>query len=147
MKRYRLYLSALAIVSALLCPPEYAARAADPTIVDFKIQALYRAAKLTWKTKDGLKAQLSAQVLRAESFEEGPYKEVEVISLIPGKNTYEYVDKSMGVESKYYYKLFVKETNEYFGPIAARPYFSPPATEFAPSTRYSPVLALREAPR
>jgi len=111
-----------------LLGPVTLSQKADPTISDFKIQALYRAAKLTWKTSDGLKDQMSLKILRAETFEEGPYQEVDVINLFPGENAYEYVDKSMGVESKYYYKLVVKETGEFFGPIPTRPYFSPPAT-------------------
>lgn len=109
---------------------------ADPTIVDFKVQALYRAAKLTWKTGEGLKDQMSVQILRAETFEEGPYNEVDGVNLIPGKNAYEYIDKTMGVESKYYYKLVIKETNESFGPIPTRPFFSPPATRLLPPFQF-----------
>ena len=104
----------------------------DPTIVDFKVQALYRAAKLNWKVKEGFKSGAVVQILRSETFEEGPYKEVGVVNLTSGKNAYDYVDKSMGTEAKYYYKLVVKETDESFGPISTRPYFSPPATEWQP---------------
>ncbi len=105
---------------------------ADPTILDFKVQALYRAAKLTWKVKDGFKGGLAVQILRADTFEEGPYKEVDSVNLTPGKSAYEYVDKTMGAEAKYYYKLLIKETDESFGPIPTRPYFSPPATHLKP---------------
>jgi len=101
---------------------------ADPTLMDFRVQAMYRAAKLTWKAKEDLKAPLAVQVLRADTFEDGPYKEVGTIQLTPGKNSYEYIDKSMGAEAKYYYKLTIKETGESFGPLPTRPYFSPPAT-------------------
>jgi len=101
---------------------------ADPTILDFKVQALYRAAKLTWRVKEGFKTELAFHILRADTFEEGPYKEVDVVNLTLGKSIYEYVDKSMGAEAKYYYKLLIKETEESFGPIPTRPYFSPPAT-------------------
>jgi hypothetical protein len=106
---------------------------ADPTILDFKVQAMYRAAKLTWKVKNELKGGLVVQILRAETFEEGPYKEVNTVNLTIGKNSYEYVDKIMGAEAKYYYKLIIKETDESFGPIPTRPYFSPPATYLKPS--------------
>ncbi|MGB6065713.1 MAG: hypothetical protein WBG50_12970 [Desulfomonilaceae bacterium] len=147
MTRYALFFLVLVFFAALLGPQVTMSQKADPTIVDFKIQALYRAAKLTWATRDGLKAELSVQILRAETFEQGPYKEVDVIKLEPGKNTYQYVDKSMGVESKYYYKLFVKETGEYFGPIPVRPYFSPPATQLGPHERHGPLFALREVTR
>jgi hypothetical protein len=116
---------------------------ADPTIVDFKVQALYRSAKLTWKTSDALKNQLSVQILRADTFEEAPYKEVDVVNLVPGKNAYDYVDKSMGGEAKFYYKLVVKETGESFGPIPTRPFFSPPATQLQPPKQNDSVLVLR----
>lgn len=98
------------------------------TIIDFRVQALYRAAKLAWKVKGDFKNHVSLQIMRADTFIEGPYKEIEIISLAPGKNNYEYIDKSMGTEAKYYYKLVIKETGEFFGPLPARPYFSPPAT-------------------
>jgi len=145
MTGYAMFFPTLIFFVTLLGPQVTMSQKADPTIVDFKIQALYRAAKLTWKTSDGLKDQMSLQVLRAETFEEGPYQEVDAISLLPGKNAYEYVDKSMGVESKYYYKLVIKETGEFFGPIPTRPYFSPPATQWQPPERQVPPLALREA--
>jgi hypothetical protein len=101
---------------------------ADPTIIDFKVQAMYRAAKLTWKSKGNLKSGMVVQVLRADMSEEGPYKEVATINITADKTAYEYVDKSMGAEAKYYYKLAIKETDESFGPIPTRPFFSPPAT-------------------
>jgi hypothetical protein len=122
----------LAFLGAVLGPQAVTAQKTDPSIADFKVQALYRAAKLTWKTKGGLKDPLSVQILRAETFEEGPYKELVVIKLVPGKTVYDYVDKIMGAESKYYYKLTIKETGESFGPIPTRPYFSPPATRLGP---------------
>jgi hypothetical protein len=128
MTRYAIFFSILFFSITLLVPQVTTPQKAGPTIADFKVQALYRAAKLTWKTSDGLKNPLSLQILRADTFEDGPYKELEVINLVPDKNAYEYVDKSMGSESKLYYKLVIKETGESFGPISARPFFSPPAT-------------------
>jgi hypothetical protein len=119
-------------IITLFIPEAIWSQKADPTVVDFKVQALYRAAMLTWKVKDGLKSPVAVQIFRADTFEEGPYQEVETVSLTPGKSTYEYVDKSMGAESKYYYKLVIKETTESFGPIPTRPYFSPPATQLLP---------------
>ncbi len=98
------------------------------TIADFKVQALYRAAKLTWKATDGLKKDVPVQIMRSDISEEGPYKDLETVKLTPGKSNYEYVDKSMGSEAKYYYKLVIKETKETFGPLVTRPFFSPPAT-------------------
>ena len=147
MTRYAMFFPSLFFFVTLLGPQVTMSQKADPTIVDFKVQALYRAAKLTWKTSDGLKDQLSVQILRAETFEEGPYQEVDAIGLRPGKNAYEYVDKTMGAESKYYYKLVIKETGEFFGPLPTRPYFSPPATQWQPLKPKYPLLALREAKR
>ena len=97
-------------------------------IGDFKVQALYRAAKLTWKAKGDLKGGMVVQIMRADTSEEGPYKEVASVNLTSDKANYAYTDKITGTEAKYYYKLLVKETNESLGPIATRPFFSPPAT-------------------
>jgi len=101
---------------------------ADPAITGFKVEALYRAAKLTWKTKGDLKNEMSVQILRADSFEDAPYQEIGVVKIAPGKSAYEYIDKSMGSEAKYFYKLVIKDNNESFGPLPTRPFFSPPAT-------------------
>lgn len=117
---------------SLFIPRTIWSQKAGPTISDFKIQAMYRSAMLTWKATDDLKAPVTVQIFRADTFEDGPYQEVEKVALIPGKKNYEYVDKSMGAESKYYYKLVIKETNESFGPVPTRPFFSPPATRLLP---------------
>jgi hypothetical protein len=132
MAKVSLLFFCLIFALSLLIPEATWSQKADPTVLDFKVQALYRAAMLTWKIKDGLKSPVAVQIFRADTFEEGPYQEVETVSLAPGKKTYEYVDKSMGAESKYYYKLVIKETNESFGPIPTRPFFSPPATQLLP---------------
>lgn len=112
----------------LINPQAALASPSSITIIDFRVQALYRAAKLTWKIKGDLKNPLHLQIFRADTFREGPYQEVDVITLTPGKKSYEYVDKSMGREANYHYKLVLKETGESFGPLSIRPYFSPPAT-------------------
>jgi hypothetical protein len=124
MRRYATLFS----IILLLIPSAALAQKADATIMGFKVDAMYRAAKLTWKTKGDLKSEMAVQILRADTFEEGPYKEVGVVKITPGKSSYEYIDKSMGAEAKYFYKLIIKETNEAFGPLPTRPYFSPPAT-------------------
>jgi len=145
MKRYAMFFSALIFFVTVLSPQASISQKADLIIADFKIQALYRAAKLTWKTTESLKDRMSVQILRADTFEDGPCLEVGVVDLSREKNAYEYVDKSMGAESKYYYKLVIKETGESFGPIPTRPYFSPPATQWQPPERQAPSFALREA--
>ena len=101
---------------------------ADPTLTGFKVEPLYRAAKLTWKTLGDLKSEMTVQILRADSFDDAPYQEVAVVKIAPGKSAYDYFDKSMGSEAKYFYKLVIKESNESFGPLSTRPFFSPPAT-------------------
>ncbi len=100
----------------------------DPTIVDFRVEAMYRAAKLVWKTHGELKKEMGVQILRADTFEEGPYKDVGEVKISPGKTSYEFIDKTMGADAKYHYKLMIKETGESFGPKTTRPFFSPPAT-------------------
>lgn len=147
MARYAMFFFTLIFFVTLIGAQVAVSQKADLTIVDFKIQALYRAAKLTWKASDGLKDPFSVQVLRAATFEEGPYQVLDEVNLVPDKKTYEYVDKTMGAESKYYYKLVIKETGESFGPIPTRPYFSPPATQWRPPGRNDMLLALQEAKR
>ena len=110
--------------------------------MNFGARPLYRAAKLTWQAPN-LEKQLSVQILRSDTGEAGPYKELDVVTLAPGKENYEYIDKSMGTESKYYYKAVIKETGESFGPDDVRPLFSPPATQFQPPKQNNSVLALR----
>ncbi len=115
-------------IASLYFPPAVLPQKAGSIIEDFKIQALYRSAKLTWKVKEGVKGGASVQILRADSFEDAPYKELETVPVSPGKTSYDFVDKSMGSEAKYFYKLQVKETGETTAPLPTRPFFSPPAT-------------------
>ena len=143
MSRYAVVFFALSLFITLLVPQAAMSQETGPTIVDFSARPLYRAAKLTWKVSDNLKKQLSVQILRAETSKEGPYKELDVITLVPGKDSYEYIDRSMGTESRYYYKAVIKETGESFGPDEARPLFSPPATQFQPPKQDDPLLVLR----
>ncbi len=97
MKTVAIYFSTILIVLAIVAGQSWSQKG-DPTILSFKVEALYRAAKLTWKTKGDLKNEMSLQVLRADTFEEGPYNEVGVVKINPGKSSYEYIDKSMGAE-------------------------------------------------
>jgi len=122
-----LFISTLFIVSLYFSPAVFSQKT-DSIIQDFRVQALYRAAKLTWKVKEGLKGSGSVQILRADSFEDAPYKELETVPISSGKTSYDFVDKSMGSEAKYFYKLQVKETGETTAPLPTRPFFSPPAT-------------------
>jgi len=128
MTRLLIFSCSALFIASLYAPPMGFPQKADSIIQDFKVQPLYRAAKLTWKVKEGVKGGASVQILRADSFEDAPYKEVEAVNLSPGKTSYEYVDKSMGSEAKYFYKLQVKETGETTVPLPTRPFFSPPAT-------------------
>ncbi|MEK6655696.1 MAG: hypothetical protein AABY92_11190 [Thermodesulfobacteriota bacterium] len=116
----------LAFAIFLIVPGESPSQSS--TFAGFKVDALYRAAKVSWKTAGDPKGEMSIQIMRADTFEDGPYQEVGVVKIAPGKSSYEYIDKSMGTEAKYYYKLIIKETNESIGPKPTRPFFSPPAT-------------------
>jgi hypothetical protein len=126
MKKIALIFSVLTFAICLIVPGESPSQSS--TFADFKVDALYRAAKVSWKTAGDPKGEMSIQIMRADTFEDGPYQEVGVVKIAPGKTSYEYVDKGMGAEAKYYYKLIVKETNESIGPKPTRPFFSPPAT-------------------
>ncbi len=126
MKKTAVVFAVLTFAIFLIVPAESPSQGS--TFADFKVDALYRAAKVSWKTAGDPKGELSIQIMRADTFEDGPYQEVGVVKIAPGKSSYEYIDKGMGAEAKYYYKLIVKETNESIGPKPTRPFFSPPAT-------------------
>jgi hypothetical protein len=146
MQKGVVFFAGLMFVIFLFAPAALAQKS-DPTIADFKVQALYRAAKLTWSVPASLKDPMALKILRAASSADGPYQEVEVVKLIPGKSAYDYVDKSMGAESMYFYKLVVNETGESFGPISTRPFFSPPATQWQPQGQQRLLLATAETGR
>lgn len=98
------------------------------SISDFKTQSLYRTVKLNWTVKAPFKKEVVFQIIRSDSFVEGPYEEIAKLPYVNEQVNYTYFDKSMGTESKYYYKLVVIGAGETCGPVAARPYFSPPTT-------------------
>ncbi len=126
MTKTAVLFAALAFAVFFLLPGESFSQSS--TFADFKVDALYRAAKVSWKTAGDPKGEMSVQIMRADTFEDGPYQEVGLVKMTPGKTAYEYIDKSMGAEAKFYYKLIIKETNETIGPKPTRPFFSPPAT-------------------
>lgn len=119
--------SFLALVLAV-SPAAWAQPKPEAPVTGFKAQPLYRAASLTWKVGARGEQRLTFLITRSDTFVEGPYTAVAAVESTPGKTSYEYVDKSVGTEAKYYYKLLVKETGETLGPVSTRPYFSPPAT-------------------
>jgi len=126
MKKTIVFFAALTFAIFLIVPGESSSQGS--AFADFKVDALYRAAKVSWKTAGDPKGEMTIQVMRADTFEDAPYQEVGVVKAAPGKSSYEYIDKSIGTEAKYYYKLVIKETNESIGPKPTRPFFSPPAT-------------------
>jgi hypothetical protein len=126
MKRTAVIFAILTFAIFLIVPGESPSQSS--TFADFKVEALYRAAKVSWKTAGDPKGEMTIQIMRADTFEDGPYQEAGVVKIAPGKSSYEFIDKGMGAEAKYYYKLIVKETNESIGPKPTRPFFSPPAT-------------------
>ena len=89
MTRLLIFSCSALFIASLVAPPMGFPQKADSIIQDFKVQALYRAAKLTWKVKEGVKGGASVQILRADSFEDAPYKELEAVNLSPGiKNAF-----------------------------------------------------------
>jgi len=128
MMRKKVILCLIIVLFIFAAPQRSWSQKAEATVTGFKVEALYRAAKLTWKAKGDLNKETSVQIVRADSFEDAPYKEVAVVKMTPGKSAYDFIDKSMGSEAKYFYKLVIKDTGESFGPLPTRPFFSPPAT-------------------
>jgi len=119
------------LITAAVLPVEILSADKDAesaSITDFKTQSLYRAVKLTWTVNIPFEIEVVFQILRSDSFVEGPYEEVVKLSYDKEKVSYTYFDKSIGTESKYYYKLVVIGDAQTYGPAAARPYFSPPTT-------------------
>ena len=126
MMKTATFFAALTFAIFLFVPGESPSQSS--TFADFKVDAVYRAAKVSWKTAGDPKSEMTIQIMRADTFEDGPYQEAGVVKIAPGKSSYEFIDKGMGAEAKYYYKLIIKETNESVGPKPTRPFFSPPAT-------------------
>jgi hypothetical protein len=128
----RRFIITLTVISVLLLvgPADIVAdeKSQGNSVTDFKAQSLYRAVALSWVVITPFKGEVVFELLRADSFIEGPYEVIATILYDKSKNAYDYLDKSLGSESKFYYKLIVKGTQETYGPVAARPYFSPPAT-------------------
>ncbi len=115
------------IMAGLLILPIVALADKD-SISAFKAESLYRAVALKWKVKTPFTGEVVFRILRSDTFAEGPYEEIVSVPYDKRKRKYEYLDKSLGAESNYYYKLVVEGADETYGPAQARPFFSPPAT-------------------
>ena len=98
------------------------------TISEFRVQARYRAVRLTWEARISEKGQLTFEVYRSMANPDGKYTLVTSINGTPEVTRYEYVDKTVPVEENYFYKIEIPETKEAFGPLQARPPFSAPST-------------------
>ena len=100
----------------------------DASISDFKAQSRYRAVKLKWKVKTPFKKGVTFQIIRSDSFVEGPYEEIATVPYVKEKKRYTYIDKKFRGESDFFYKLVVTGGGKIYGPISARPTFSLPST-------------------
>jgi len=100
----------------------------DASISDFKAYPLYRSVKLKWKVKTPLKKGVTFQIIRSDSFVEGPYEEIATIPYVKEKKRYTYIDKKFRGESDFFYKLDVTGAGKTYGPISSRPTFSRPST-------------------
>ena len=98
------------------------------TISEFRVQARYKAVRLTWEARISEKGQLTFEVYRSMASPEGEYTLVTSINGTPEAMRYEYIDKAIPVEENYFYKIKIPETKEAFGPLQARPPFSRPST-------------------
>jgi len=100
----------------------------EATLSEFRVQARYRAVRLTWEARISEKGQLTFHVYRSMAKPDGDYTLVVSINGTPEVTRYEYVDKTVPVEENYFYKIEIPETKEAFGPLQARPPFSAPST-------------------
>ena len=98
------------------------------SISDFKAQSVFRAVELQWKVVTPYKKEIGFQILRSDSFAEGPYEEIATVPYNKENTDYLYYDKAVPSESTYYYKLVVIGGGETYGPVSARPFFSLPST-------------------
>ncbi len=105
-----------------------AERDREATIGEFRVQARYKAVRLTWEARISEKEQLTFQIYRSMARPDGEYTKVTSIQGTPGVTKYEYIDKTPPVEENYFYKIEIPETKEAFGPLQARPPFSAPST-------------------
>lgn len=100
----------------------------EATLSEFRVQARYRAVRLTWEARISEKRQLTFKVYRSMVKPDGGYTLVASINGTPEVTRYEYIDKTLPVEENYFYKIEIPETKEAFGPLQARPPFSAPST-------------------
>lgn len=122
----------LVAVTAMIALPASASSAdedpAGESISDFKTMSLFRGVELTWKVKNPFKKEVAFQILRSDSFSDGPYKEVATVSYVKENIKYTYIDKRVSAKSKYYYKLVATGSGEIYGPVPGRPFFALPST-------------------
>jgi len=100
----------------------------EGTISEFRVEANYRAVRLTWEARISEKGQLTFQIYRSMANPDGKYTLLTSINGTPEVKRYEYIDKAIPVEENYFYKIEIPETKEAFGPLQARPPFSRPST-------------------
>jgi hypothetical protein len=98
------------------------------TLSEFRVQANYRAVRLSWEARISEKGQLTFEVYRSMANPNGEYTLVTSVNGTPEVTRYEYIDKAIPVEENYFYKIKIPETKEAFGPLQARPPFSRPST-------------------
>jgi hypothetical protein len=121
----------VAVATVTILPAMVTSADKDPGgafISDFRAQSLYRAVKLRWKVKAPFKDGATFQILRSDSFADGPYSEIATVPYAQESMEYRYVDKRLPSESTYYYKLVIMGGGGTYGPISARPFFSLPST-------------------
>jgi len=123
---FSILLTALSPESISVAVGEEKVRSA--TISEFRVQARYRAVRLTWEARISETEPLTFQIYRSMVRPDGEYTLVSSINGTAEVTRYEYIDKSVPVEENYFYKIEVPETKEAFGPLQARPPFSAPST-------------------
>ena len=94
----------------------------------FKVEALHKAARISWTVSEGLNGPITFEVHRSMSSPDAEYILVTSVEWTEGTQKYKYVDKKLPAEENYFYKVVILETNETYGPVQVRPPFSLPAT-------------------
>jgi len=129
MKDYKIYLIlSVAILSVLLVWAE-----SPLNVSDFKARPLYRAVELTWKVEAPSRDYGTFTLYRSSNLD-GPYNAIKTIEHDRKSASFKYIDREIGFEALYYYKLTIDSTGATYGPISARAYFSPPVTFLLPVT-------------
>ena len=99
-----------------------------PSVSEFRAFSMFRSVKLIWQSSVPAVAAKSFQITRSIHEKDGPYTPLTTVPAKEGETSYTFTDKDISTSDNYYYKITVEGTGETFGPSAAKPFLSQPAT-------------------